>query len=251
MIESNRAGERALLRNGVSSIDQGLQPLVALTRMLYRKIRQCQKSASVYSLISYIYLVLSKTRRSQASRIACAKGCSHCCHGWVSARAPEIFYLAAHIRSRVTPPMSQVAAHAAAIPFADREKTVTPCALLKGCICSAYSARPLNCRISVSLDSVACREAFILRLRDDVPVPQSMLWQRTDFSIALVGALERAGLASGLYELQGGLLSALHNPEAEREWLNQASPFEGVQQDPDDAIRASPLYRAVMKQAFG
>jgi hypothetical protein len=82
---------------------------------------------------------------------ACARGCSHCCHGRVEVTAPEVFLLARFLRRRPDAERdAHIARTAVSVQGMDRQarhQAKVPCALLDGDgTCSAYEARPLACR---------------------------------------------------------------------------------------------------------
>jgi len=90
--------------------------------------------------------------------ITCKSGCSHCCYHPVHITALEgaVLYRQLVARGRWTPSFrEQVAAHAERthdLTFELWMLSMIPCPLLdeKTSMCTAYSARPLNCRVTFS-----------------------------------------------------------------------------------------------------
>ena len=107
-------------------------------------------------------------------RLACQRGCSYCCHGYVSASAPQIFAAAAAVRAdaltfeAACERIRALAGRVQGLEWRERIGLRQPCALLVDAACSIYGARPLACRGYVSLSLAACQRAFDT-LSDEVP----------------------------------------------------------------------------------
>ncbi|MEL7587200.1 MAG: YkgJ family cysteine cluster protein [Prolixibacteraceae bacterium] len=106
--------------------------------------------------------------KRQGVKVDCRKGCSWCCHQPVFANTYELQYLASFIRKNFTQEeLDQV--HVLALEKNDKagkldEKQVLsykhPCPLLKDGACTAYAARPLACRIYLSMKVDTCIQFF-------------------------------------------------------------------------------------------
>jgi Fe-S-cluster containining protein len=173
------------------------------------------------------------SRASQGS-VACKAGCDHCCHQSVGATAPEVFAIAAHLRSALTTEQleafkTQLTARAKltrGLSADERFSPELPCLFLSQGSCSIYEVRPLVCRGMNSLDAVECER----RLRD----PEA----RAEF-LALGAAghcyLEpiraaqsvSAGLQLGIAELYGLDMRPLDLTAALELLLSSTSALEG------------------------
>ncbi|CCD88628.1 putative Fe-S-cluster oxidoreductase [Bradyrhizobium sp. ORS 285] len=160
--------------------------------------------------------------------LACAKGCPSCCALRVTATAPEIFLLARYVRQiDARMPGSALGSLSRRIRLANRatrELSETermrlrqPCPFVVRGGCIIHPVRPLACRGHASFDRRACAQAMAGR-DVDVPVSGPHIALRSLVQDALRAALDRAGLASDLYELNQGLALALADPEREAAW---------------------------------
>src|SRR4051812_21699759 len=177
---------------------------------------------------------------SGAPALACAKGCSLCCHNWVSATAPEIFLLARAARADAAAParIRTAADLSDGMERAVRVAGAAACALLQDDLCSVYTARPLVCRAFVSTSLAACRAAFSGG-PDDIPMPGNFVGLRGAHEHALWAALRAAGLPDASYELNAAIARIIEDEGAEARWLAGADVFAGIAtDDPDDAAAA-------------
>ena len=98
--------------------------------------------------------ILARSHAAHGTRVACARGCSMCCHMQVEMLPPEAFSLAQWLRAHFTPAalqgvMARLRANTARIHeigLEARKRSNLACALLGGDgACSAYEARPAQC----------------------------------------------------------------------------------------------------------
>ncbi|CCE06942.1 conserved hypothetical protein [Bradyrhizobium sp. STM 3843] len=160
--------------------------------------------------------------------LACQKGCPSCCALRVSATAPEIFLINRYVRKIDAGPagstigLSRRIAHAnratRGLSETERMTRREPCPFIVRGACIIHPVRPLACRGHASFDRRACAQAMAGR---DVDVPLSAPHRalRGLIQDALSSALSRAGLPSGLYELNHGLALALADEARERDWM--------------------------------
>ena len=106
--------------------------------------------------------------RREGVPLACAPGCTFCCHLRVSVFEHEAVALLHHVRTRLAP-VDSGAVEARIVANATRidGMTVTehyaarmPCALLVDGRCCAYEARPSACAAHHSLSRARCEHAF-------------------------------------------------------------------------------------------
>jgi Putative zinc- or iron-chelating domain len=167
-------------------------------------------------------------------RPACARGCSHCCHGRVEATAPEVFLLARHLRARPDAVRdARIARTASSIQGIDRgarHRAQVPCALLDGDgACTVYEARPLACRRAHSTDASICAAVH----RDpalDVRIPSApaLQWNASSLVLGWLEGLAHAGRPPHHYELHAALRIALEEHDAEALFLAGGDPLEGA-----------------------
>ena len=104
----NRAERRRQEKQDEKAVARGLdvagrsgQQTASLMRVLHGEVSKAVRIGNLKGLFNFLYDNLTKTN-SQApwDLVACRQGCSHCCHMWVSATAPEILLIAATLRQR-------------------------------------------------------------------------------------------------------------------------------------------------------
>ena len=167
--------------------------------------------------------------------VACARGCSYCCHLRVEIRPHEAFVLARHLQqnfdaprreralARITENLERIA------PLAPDEhvRAGIPCALLEEGVCSVYEARPAACRKYYSVSVSTCRDAF-----GDTSAPLTGELEDEDLRLAgnavalgYAKGLEDAGYDIELRELHYALRKALTEPKAEARYRRGKRPF--------------------------
>ncbi len=178
--------------------------------------------------------------------IACAKGCSLCCNLYVSATAPEVFFVANFIRREYSGSIDQILERVRQSDrdtryMDDRQRLVSrfPCPLLGADgACSVYAARPSACRgwVSGSLD--ACKRGYS---GEDIPIPRPEMWRniRSAHVFAMEAALAATNHPPHHYAFAHALRIALENLDAEMRWLNGEDVFATV--EPDSYEKQTPL----------
>jgi hypothetical protein len=181
----------------------------------------------------YLYRVAPQSFAASGveSQLACRRGCAFCCHGYVSASAPQVFAAAAALRrdglgfEAANERVHALAARVRGVDWRARIALREPCALLLDGACSIYAARPLACRGFASYSVETCRRAFE-RLTDEVIVPAPYASVRSALESALRAALKSCRLPAVSYELTGALAQALTEPDAEARWLRGEPVFD-------------------------
>jgi uncharacterized protein len=239
---------------GVDLTKRGQDQSIALTRLVYAQFERAKRERSVDAPIKYLYSKVSETLAGAGKiKLACAKGCGHCCHGWVSASAPEVLYAAKEIRRRndakVLAAIADTALATKNLTPAERMRQPTPCPLLKDGACTIYEWRPMLGRILASTDAAACQRAFMEQSGEPLPIPSPFLAARGVFGVVTVAALKQAGLTYHFYEFNAALETALSREDAESAWLQGEDVFAGVQRDQDD-IASRPHVVQLHSRAF-
>ena len=168
----------------------------------------------------------------QGFDLACRQGCAHCCKQSVAVYAPEAFRIAALVRERT----QTVAAMREA---AEKLKDAPPdagqirwlsCPLLSENLCTAYDARPLNCRAFVAVDLRECISTFVMMGNTGVRMPVPFTNIRTFCHMLMMAALRLAGRSIATYEMNAAVGRVLETPDGEARWLAGEDIFEDLAQ---------------------
>lgn len=223
---------------------------VAITRKLGSLFDEAKRTGNVDPAVTLLHTTVNATVRALSDiPIACKKGCSHCCHTWVSVSAPEALFTAKIVKQRGDAAIEKVRsayAHTKEYDFESREQHPYPCPLLEEDLCSIYDARPKVCRLAASADAAICARTFHNITTENVPIPMMYLVGRAAYAMVVAAALQHAGLPHHAYEFNAALSRALETDQAEQRWLAGDDIFADVRRDPADALsnpQAQQLYR--------
>jgi Fe-S-cluster containining protein len=227
---------------------------VVMARNLFALFEEAKRQGNISPPVYFVLQKLDSTIQAfEKVPIACKKGCSHCCHIWVSASAPELLSIAKIVRARGDEAIAKVReAHEATKQFdiGTRAGHPYPCPMLKEDACTIYEFRPQGCRLAASGDAEICARSCRGLSDEKVPVPKLNLMGRTVYAMAFAVALRRANLPYAAYEFNAGLARALDVADAEKKWLGGEDIFSDVRRDPMD-IFAEPPTQMMFKHAFG
>lgn len=168
--------------------------------------------------------------------VACARGCGHCCHLRVEVQPYEAFRLAAWLRrhfdaARLAGVVARLRANVErtrALGKEGRKRANLACALLgDDGACTAYEARPGQCRRYHSTDVAPCKAFHDDPSRAEI---ESALHPAVAHNAAVIitqarHAVRAAGLRDDSEDLNFALLAALENPKAWRRWRDGKAPF--------------------------
>jgi Fe-S-cluster containining protein len=206
------------------------------SREIFANAREPGKlTSAVITLHRRVDEVLETSIRNHAVKVACARGCSYCCNLRVEVQPYEAFRLAAWLRSRFeVPRLAAVVARlranverTRALGKEARKRTNLPCALLgDDGACSAYEARPAQCRRYHSTDVDPCK-AFHDGHDETI---ESTMHEAVAHNAAVIvtqarHAVRDAGLDDASEDMNIALLEALDNPKAWRRWRDGKKPF--------------------------
>jgi Fe-S-cluster containining protein len=193
--------------------------------------RQTSASPSVRLVRHVTELFERGIPESTRAQIACASGCSFCCHQPVRVSPAEAFFLARHIAERTD---AMAAVREAAMQLSGRSAN-TPkvawirCPLLDGGgNCSVYAARPLGCHTHVSVDVTDCQNSY--PQPGDAVVREPVLYNdlRSSCRMILQASLRLNGLPDTHYELNAALQVAMDTDNAEKRWLRGENIFAAL-----------------------
>lgn len=166
------------------------------------------------ALDNFVDLFLQKAATEQPCH--CKKGCSWCCHQAVFAHTHEFRYLKkwmfAHMDAEQMEKVRKQALkkHRATSVMSPGERLLhkEPCPLLEDRVCSAYEARPVACRIYLSMDVGSCRDEFTNPADRSVfpKLYRLPLHAGRKLNEGFAAGLQAAGLETLEYPMEEGLL---------------------------------------------
>jgi Fe-S-cluster containining protein len=197
--------------------------------------------AAAAALAQHAYEKVQESE-TMSQPVACRAGCSYCCHMRVVATVPEIVFLYDYIVANL--PGSEIAALRQRVVVLDaKTRGLTdeqwgvgrfPCPMLVDGMCSAYAARPLDCRGYNSTSIPACRAAAEDYLEWDVPMDRDLMAVNKSAQAGLLQGLTGAGYRPRLVELTAALGIVFEDPTAIERWLKGENPFACAELDLSD-----------------
>ena len=174
-----------------------------------------------YNGIDSLINSILELAHKQNIRVDCKKGCSFCCHQAVFANSYELHYLGNFLtenfnqeqRTIVQQRATAKNKHTRKLSEEEQLNYKSPCPLLHEGMCSAYQARPMACRIYLSMSVASCLE-FYHHPKNPDNYPQLM-----DFPLiagrmmneGFMTALKESGIAIAEFRLEDGLETFLKN----------------------------------------
>nr|WP_321451551.1 YkgJ family cysteine cluster protein [uncultured Carboxylicivirga sp.] len=182
---------------------------------------------------------LSNEATRQNMPVDCKKGCNWCCHQPVFATSHEMMFVWEFIKLNFKEEDRKVILQKAFNNYQKRGRmddkellqSKLPCPLLLNGSCSVYPARPIACRIYLSMSAQSCKTAF------DAPKDESIYPQLFDFPLQ-AGRMVNEGINKGLQDkgiknremlMEEGLLLAYNNGDPVSDTINEMPLFV----DPD------------------
>jgi hypothetical protein len=180
--------------------------------------------------------VLASSIAGHGVTVACAQGCSYCCHLRVEVQPYEAFTLAAWLRrnldaARLAAVISRLRENVRRtleLGVEARKRSNIACALLADDgACAAYEARPAQCRRCHSTSVDPCREFHDDPSRDTLESGQHEAVAHNAAVIITQArhAAREARLDDTSEDLNLALLEALENPKAWRRWRDGKKAF--------------------------
>lgn len=247
--------DEKLLVRGIDPESQDPEPTAALARHLYALFERAKQDRDIDLPVRYLHSKVDATLRGLRDiPVACKKGCSHCCHIWVSATAPEVLFIAKLLRRRGNPAagdkIKAANLHTKDFEFDVRDQHPHPCPLLEDDTCSIYESRPAACRLAASADAEICARSYHNLTNEDIPTPFMHLLARSAYAVAFAIAMKHAQLPYQSYEFNAALTRAMERADAERAWLAGEDVFSGVMREPNDPFSEAPT-QLMYNHAFG
>ncbi len=134
-----------------------------------------QAVSKLYSEVDGLIDSLLNYAKAQKINVDCQKGCSWCCHQPIFALSHEIHYLTNFIANNFDKDqINQILEKAKAkndvvekLSSSEMLNYKSPCPLLIDGACSAYEARPMACRIYLSMSVTTCRKFYTEPEKED------------------------------------------------------------------------------------
>jgi hypothetical protein len=230
---------------------------VALMRAFRGRVDECRRIGSVSPLMEYAYANMAKGAALLADMpIACASGCSHCCHSpWVDARPPEVIFatkwMSDEQRRRAAGALARSVGARHGKSLHERAEAAVACPLLQDHKCGIYDGRPVLCRSLVSTNAEICRRTYLEASGESFLSPATWRTLGAAYSVALEGALLDAGLASTSHSLADCLEIALQDSSAEAKWLAGQDVFQDAPRASETSNFDAPAWAYLYRQAFG
>jgi Fe-S-cluster containining protein len=180
--------------------------------------------------------VMDASVRGHAVPVACARGCSHCCHLRLTVQPYEAFTLAAWLRRNFAAAQLQAVItrlrenveKTRRMGVEARKRTNMRCALLADDgACSAYEARPAQCRRYHSTRVETCKAFFDDPSDESIesPLHPAVAHNAAVLITQAQHAVREAGLDAEPEDMNIALLEALDNPKSWRRWRDGKKPF--------------------------
>lgn len=193
-------------------------------------------SAAVVTFHATLDGVIAASIAGHRVPIACSRGCHYCCSLQVEVQPAETFTLAAWLRRHFSPErlaavMEKLRANAASTREAGieaRKRMNIPCALLgDDGACTAYEARPSQCRKFNSTKLETCTASYARPDDDAIESPEHPAVAHNAAVIITQArhALRAANLDDTPADMNLALLAALEGSVAERRWRAGKKPF--------------------------
>lgn len=175
--------------------------------------------AKMYEAIDQLIDSLADLAAKQGVSIHCQKGCSWCCHQAVFANTYELEYLEAFINNHfgkdeienIKEKAFEKDKYTSLLNSESVLNHKSPCPLLKEGTCLAYEARPMACRIYLSMQVKTCIEFYKNPENEknypallDFPLKAGRLMNE-----GFMAALLEEGIVTDEFRLEEGLIKVL------------------------------------------
>jgi Fe-S-cluster containining protein len=218
--------------------------IVANTTMMADDIFRTigKTNEAILLLVKNLYRYGEKLTRSIedekgiTDKIACKKGCSHCCYAQVSLTPPEAFFIVQFIRENYSlRKKDQLVKRVSKNIRLTKDKSLdervevwhqTPCIFLEDGICSIHEVRPFICRAWHSLSAEQCLNA--LNSGDKEAEIDTTPYRNTIYGAIRQGlseATDHIGCESDPIIITHAIKVILNHPAPEAAWLSGETLF--------------------------
>ncbi|HDX9008530.1 YkgJ family cysteine cluster protein [Aeromonas dhakensis] len=206
-----------------------VQNIFITTEKEYRKKLKSNRNA-IYAInmVSDLHNKVDSVIQSVKAKgiqFGCQKGCSFCCDLRVEVLAPEVFYIAKKLKSKMS--KSELAKFIEKLEiYADKatglrsDEHTIPCVMLESGVCSIYDYRPMMCRKYNSLDAQVCKNPYA-----QVPESTEVVLKTGAIGKGFSDSYESRSLSALPHEFGQAILIALTDSKAEQKWANGAEVF--------------------------
>jgi hypothetical protein len=206
-----------------------------------RSISPCT-DAMAHMARLFDHTISHKVPVAAQKRIACKKGCSHCCVQPVAVSALEAFSVIRLIRDKpeIAGAMREAGQRIRQAPK-DRRLFHMRCPMLVDQVCGIYEGRPLSCRNFASFNLNDCIVRFVMMGPSNVQFPAEHILVANGCRLILFASLGLIGRRDYLqtFEMKVALSALLDmDADAEARWL----AGENVLKDVDTLPASEPLF---------
>ncbi len=191
-----------------------------------------------YQAMDGLIDALSAQAAQQQVTIDCRKGCEWCCHQPIYGISHEFVYLWKYLQEKYSQDELKPILSRAFNNYQKRGRlqdqellsSKAPCPLLKDGACMAYEARPMACRIYLSMSEKSCR-TFYDHPNDTSQHPALLEFPLRAGQMMNEGfnkGLKMAGIAGREFLMEEGLLIAHNNGEPVSEEAISNNPLFNV-----------------------
>ena len=214
-----------------------------LRREFHSSISKAKTPAEHQKILATIYqrhgLLLETAMQFREVKLACAAGCSYCCHLKVDVKAHEVIFLSSYLKrvlqdDEIRSLVKRCDEHRQRYMLQTLKEQMVAnnaCPLLVNGRCSAYLARPFSCRNHHAQAVNPCREAF------EKPEMYLTTPGTEDKVVKGIGGIvwmicgeiySELGFDSRVYDLGCALYEALTNPKCEKRWRDKSTAFSKI-----------------------
>ncbi len=218
---------------------QRRQLYVKTVERMGQRLQAITEPAAMLTALGWGMQELDRTYEETPAKVratvACAAGCSHCCHGPVDVQAHEVFFAAEHIQlnfssGELAAVIERTAARRSRVSGLgsdERDRVRQPCALLRDDgNCSIYQGRPEACRVHHASDAAVCSahasDADVDL--DSVYIP-TLRARMFAVMLGMDEAIEEAGFDDRSYDFGSALNEALTNSLCRVLWMRRKAAF--------------------------
>lgn len=192
-------------------------------------------TTALYENIDLLLIAFRNRIEKENMQVTCHKSCDYCCSQAVFSNQREVCYLVDYLRKNLSP-KELIQLRKRAEQKTDKTKKLSfekklflkhNCPLLIDHICIAYPARPLACRIYLSMDLQSCKRYYFM------PEDKSSIAKLYKFPLhagrmmnqGISQYITEQGINSNTLSLELALVEAFKSESPTSAWLNGEEIF--------------------------